>query len=232
MVSFNTWRSLVDGESISAIPDSVEYRFDARTITVNDGEEVASWDDQVTGESITGNSGSVPLYRESVSALDDNPAVEWVDDGDQLKNTSFDNIPVPHSRIAIIEVTDESARHHIDGDFSQPPNYAMEWNDEPEWRANRDGDTIATGSTSNPALVSIREEDSGATMRVNRTEVGSTSDGPEPDFNSIEFPPDGVLNGRDPKIKMVMWEIHSDVSEDELIGRENDLVDEFGLNFA
>ena len=104
MTEFTTWRSLVDGEEISAIPDSdifqdPIYRWVAgEGIGSNDGEEASTWQDKLA--SITASSTGSPTYRENQDGIE---AVEYDDDTDDGHDWSGDaDLPTGDDEFSII----------------------------------------------------------------------------------------------------------------------------------
>ena len=73
-MSFNVWKSLIDGTEIdvSAIPDSVRYHWETPIAGVSEGETVTNWPNEIGGEDITGNNDLI--YREG--SVDGRDAVE------------------------------------------------------------------------------------------------------------------------------------------------------------
>ena len=85
MTEFTEWRSLVDGESISGIPDGAISQLKVGSLSLLDQDPVQSWDDQVRTESVTApTTDEEPTYIESY--INTSPAV--VGDGsDKLTGT-------------------------------------------------------------------------------------------------------------------------------------------------
>jgi len=98
MVDFTggTWRSLIDGSEISAIPDvgvwdSPIYQWTAQAgIGVNDGDEASNWEDQLAR--ITATAVGSPTYRENQSGFE---AVEYGSDGGEDGHNWSSNNSLP-----------------------------------------------------------------------------------------------------------------------------------------
>ena len=100
MSNFTTWRSLVDGVEIGAIPDSEDLhaRYDAREIDAGDGASISSWSDLTdNGHDLT-TLDADPTFRES--GIESNPSVDF---DNANFDVSFPSISQPFSVFFVIE---------------------------------------------------------------------------------------------------------------------------------
>ena len=68
-MSFSTWRSLVDGSEVSAIPDSALNRYNAPDLSESDGETVDPWADTISSSDLPAD-GTPTLSVEAVNGVD------------------------------------------------------------------------------------------------------------------------------------------------------------------
>ena len=86
MVDFTggTWRSLIDGSEVSAIPDTqnLQHRYASSELAFAVNDEVNPWPDEVGSEDL---SGTGPTYQEGINS---NPSVRYDAVGDTHQATS------------------------------------------------------------------------------------------------------------------------------------------------
>ena len=71
MSNFTTWRSLVDGEEIGAIPDSVVHQYNSQDLDLSDNDPVSTWPDEVGEADLSENNS--PTFE--TDAINGEPAV-------------------------------------------------------------------------------------------------------------------------------------------------------------
>ena len=121
MTEFTTWRSLVDGDEISDIPDSenLHFHYDAQEAfdDGDDGNEINSWSDEtVNGFDLSGGS---PTVRSD--GINGNLALEFdgTDDTLTIGSDDWDSISQVNTIYIVLEPTSGSnsnAFDHNDGD--------------------------------------------------------------------------------------------------------------------
>ena len=105
MVDFSggTWRSLIDGSEVSAIPDAQDLlgSFDSRQIELSNNDSVSSWSDETGNDNtLTANSGEEPEYRtDEVEGL---PAV-YVDPNNDRLSVDVDNVSPPYTIFILVQ---------------------------------------------------------------------------------------------------------------------------------
>ena len=102
MSNFTTWRSLVDGEEILAIPDSVVSHFDAREENVG---TLSSFTDQVGNYDL---SGSAEVISDGINGQE---TVRL--DGSEIMSNDSIQINQPHVIVAVFQQQSNSSEDHI-----------------------------------------------------------------------------------------------------------------------
>ena len=97
MVKYNLVRSLVDGAEIIAIPDNTVAHYDASQLSLNDGDTVSVWPDELGDNDLDIQTGS-PTYVES--GINGNPAIAF--DGDGLESTGV-SVTQPNTTYVVFE---------------------------------------------------------------------------------------------------------------------------------
>ena len=129
MSDFTTWRSLVDGEEVSLIPDSAVHRFDATdsgSIVQSDGT-VTEWHDL---------EGDANLDNGSASGLGDingNQAIQFDGNDDYLYHENLsESVTMPFTVITVIErsgSSNDEQRHFSDYNSFEAQLYWSEANE-------------------------------------------------------------------------------------------------------
>ena len=179
MVDFTggTWRSLIDGTEIVAIPDTagLQGHWDATEISATDGDGITTWTDQ----SGAGNDleGGNPIYREN--EIGNNPALDF-DPTDDILSTN--NQITQNNNLTIFAVG------YVDGE-GHALNYRQS---DPGFFIMRDGDvrleddsgsrtTINIGWGGTTPVVAMGElvDDDGLSIRsrINGSDFDSSSHG-------------------------------------------------------
>ena len=80
--SGGSWRSLITGDTVSAIPDNTVAHYDASRLSLTDGDTVSVWPDEQGDNDLDTQIGS-PTYVES--GINGNPAIAFDGDRDGLE---------------------------------------------------------------------------------------------------------------------------------------------------
>ena len=147
MTEFTTWRSLVDGEEIGAIPDRdlLHAHYDARELGLNDNDSVTTWDDLEGDNDLT--EGDAPTFKTDV--INGNPVVRHDGSGNYLETAFASEISQPNHVYAVAVWRDavDAGGHFWDGDSQDEANFRQGGGNE-DWRISAP-DTVAGGSTDN-----------------------------------------------------------------------------------
>ena len=105
MTEFTTWRSLVDGAEIAAIPDSEDLHsaYFADNLELNENDDVIEWQDQGDDSLDLTPDNNPPKF------LDDPPRVEFEIGEEQDLSTSFSDLPQPYSIFLVVDSDDNSS---------------------------------------------------------------------------------------------------------------------------
>ena len=135
MSDYTTWRSLVDGEEISLIPDSVVHQWNTQELSgYSDGDTVTTFDDRVGSVDGSGQA----TYRDS--SINDNPALEFdgIDDKFDLDGINEGH---PYTVIIVMEKEDDSTFQFPWG--GDPRSSSLQFRDSPDvWQILTDEDNI------------------------------------------------------------------------------------------
>ena len=168
MSNFTTWRSLVDGEEIGAIPDSVVNRYSSSALDLNDGATVDPWPDEV---------GSVDLPAEASPTYDEtkNAVVTVREDGDGfVVNNLGASAPVTLVFALTIESFSGIATIYREGSDEE----LLLREDANEWFWGLDGQVETGGSYfTGDAILTVLVDGSNRTFRLNGSDVISASSG-------------------------------------------------------
>ena len=97
--SGGSWRSLITGDTVSAIPDNTVAHYDASQLSLNDGDTVSVWPDEQGDNDLDTQTGS-PTYVES--GINGNPAITFDGDGDGLEVTGL-SVTQPNTTYLVFE---------------------------------------------------------------------------------------------------------------------------------
>ena len=182
MTEFTQWRSLVDGERVSAIPDSVEDQahawYDAQEAfdSSQDGNQVTTWQDKEENFDATGTGATV---RED--GINGNIALEFdaVDDTFSISSSDWQTISPPNTIFIVCEFNGsiENPYHIIDQADDGDRNW-VRWNPfaSPESWEITAGDPV-TGSDDTSTQLITAQYDSDGSIRENGSETGSGDTG-------------------------------------------------------
>jgi len=175
MVDFTggTWRSLIDGSEVIAIPDSAIAQFDASELSLDDSDPVTTWPDELGNYDLTDAGGGDPVYR--TDELNGLPVVEFNGDrnnADLLDNTSISSNQ-PNTIIIVCKHDPVDSTGFVYGEAGgDRTGLAGSSDDEWSWR----GDTNIDGGTLDPNEYTILTgiyDGSNSIGRQDGTEVAS-----------------------------------------------------------
>ena len=95
--SGGSWRSLITGDIVYAIPDNTVARYDASQLSLSDGDTVSVWPDEQGDNDLDIQTGS-PTYVES--GINGNPAIAF--NGDGLEGTGL-SVTQPNTTYVVFE---------------------------------------------------------------------------------------------------------------------------------
>lgn len=211
----------------SDIPDSVAnntvHLFDARDLSLSDGQSVSTWPDQVGSSDLSADGG--PTF--SAAGINGNPSVSYdgVDDGHEA--SSIDSTSNPTTVVSVFESNDTGSgrRNLYTLDPTDGSSY-LQWNDT-NWFA-WNGGGITGSSDGTIQLASVIFDSSGA-IREEGTETVTGSTGTRSR--------DGIALGGDVDNSRRYWNgdiglvriIDGTVPESDLAEYENILLNEWGI---
>ena len=148
MTNFTTWRSLIDGEEISAIPDGgMLHKYRADETEYDDGDPVDPWPD-IEGDADLEDVGGSPTFRV------DNDGHQYIEfDGDAAIGSEMDGVTdPPFTLVYVLEWTGGSGKYFggtgdssiLTSDGGDTRNLTGELSD--EWRMWSDGDSDTAGT--------------------------------------------------------------------------------------
>ena len=182
MSNFTAWRSLVDGEEIGAIPDSVIAHYDATTESSTGG--ITTINDQVGPFDLTGNCTVVS------NGINGNLTYEFDGSDDVMENTEISQT-TPNYTIAVMRYDANIFNDAGDDGFYDTTDSSGNRRQldlfEGSWRIFHGDSTASGGSTDNNAHLFVHEANASGTtdsLEVDGTQVasGDVGDGSIDDF--------------------------------------------------
>ena len=225
MVDFTggTWRSLIDGQEVSAIPDSAIAQYNAKELDLNDQDTVLTWTDAAGSLDATGGDASF-----ITDGINGNPSVRF--DGD-LYTTDIQTFSQRLVVIMVLELNDNNSSQRIfNGADESAANVVIDaqFNDNLHLLfAGNDLEDNQIPPTA-PYLLTIDVNGSNSAIRINGTEVASGDVGTN-DLEGIAFgarndgtrPVDGDIGIIEP---------HNGLPSNGLSTREQEIADMFGID--
>ena len=225
MVDFTggTWRSLIDGSEVSAIPDSVGTQYDAADVSGT----IQTWPDSVGDRDITGGDPEV-----LADELNGEPVVSFdTDDLLSLDSSEWPDIEPPFTVIAVVADSLQGSDSYAvfgeqDGDDN---NVRIVWRND-SWTISIEGDDIDGSDTDLPVILTgIWSENGGLWENGDRTVDTDTADTMESiEMNSIR---DGSIWNNE--LEIAKLNIYPDDNLHETGDRadeEQRLADRFGIS--
>ena len=176
MVDFTggTWRSLIDGSEVGAIPDELDNQYRGFDSGVNPGETVDPWPDQVGNDDLNAlDNANNTLNEEGVNGVD-SITIESDDDGWQYTGSS---INAPCSLIFTLSA-DKDANNNIRQLVAtdEEENLILYREDDNEYRLDIDGNSSQAGPViDGDQIITLTAGDGSAELRVNGDELISIS---------------------------------------------------------
>ena len=221
-MSFDQWRSLVDGAEIdvgSDIPDSAIWQIDAREIDASDGDTITTITDQIGDNDATGGDA---VFRES--GVNENPSLEF--DGVDNDYSAPVSVDQPHVIFAVVETFGgTSDQQWIAGDTET--THGIAWNDEGNWTTFA-GDNLFGSADNSKQLITGVFDSPDNQIRENGNQENAGDSGPR-DISELSI---GVRAGDegdywDGYIGFV--ELHDSGWNQELADREQQILSEWGI---
>ena len=216
-------RILFDGP---AMPDSVEYQFNALEIDANDGDALSNWECEITGDIISAI-GS-PTYRDS--AINGNPAVEFDGSNDGFLNRDFDNISATegHTVFAVVEVDNSDPDANWHGRIDNP-SHNLQFDG--TWKTvETEGSSQDGSSDDSVQLVTTRHEENDVRIRENGSETGSSTSSIE-DYEAVVIGYEEENDRRYADGYVGLIEVHEGaLSDQEMADREDDIASMFDIS--
>lgn len=211
----------------AAIPDSAIAQYDARDLSLSEGESVSTWpDNSANGYDL---SGTGPVYRDS--DINGNPAVEF-DGTDDILTISFpSNVPQPLTIISVTKTDIVDGGGNLRGVVGAETNRS--WYSEPAGGNNYNIDAGSSGvqggtPNSNPTLLTAIF-DLTTKLREDGTEIISDSLGTA-DWDGLSVGHDPIDVGGYYDGSMGFIEVHDTaLSGSDLSDREQSIADEWGI---
>jgi len=206
----------------SAIPDSVVALYDARELSgFSGGDSVSTWT-AVEGPDITGQG----TYRNS--GIESQPSVEHdgVDDG---FTASGSTISQPYTIYAVINPDFGDSESDYRAVVAEPSSTSsnLAWNGNNKYWEYFAGSGLAGSSTAGRQILSVRVDGTNSVIREDGTQTGSGDAG----TNSLDLVAVGIRDGVLNFLGDVGYaEVHDGVPDNGLDGREQEIIDDWGLS--
>ena len=169
MVDFTggTWRSLIDGSEVSAIPDSALIHIDPLSDDLDDGESFSTLTD-FSGED-NNLSGSGGTFIED--ARNSNPAYHFVDSDYSL---DWGVQEQPFTMVAVVQMADNGDRNDVAGSSEEGDNrgHFSQYFEDDNWEYRIGEDRIEGSSTTTDWIVATSiANGSDSVIRVNGSDI-------------------------------------------------------------
>jgi len=163
----------------SVIPDedNLTARYDARELSLSDGETVSTWPDE-TGNGNDLSAVGSPTFR--ASAISGLPAVETDGTNDRLE-TSFGTTnaqPFHIFYLGQLQTTSNTQTIYSDNPVPGSGFVGLQSNDGSyQWKINGQTDPTLGSSSTNEGIISTLIDGSNSTLRVNGSDIGTADSG-------------------------------------------------------
>ena len=229
MVDFTggTWRSLVDGAEISAIPDSEEYPETTRHRYVpefvdglSDGETIEDLDDDIGDANLSGEA----RYLTDVSGF---AAVEINEGSHELNHNLSSDIEQPNAVVAVIDIVEGSNDRFVDTDDFGGRQIIRDL-DDPAIRIFAGSDLEVDYPSESPFILTAKFDGSDSILRTNGGETEAIGDVGSNGKGGIQ-----IGTGTDNiDMRALEWAELSDQSDDDLSDVEELMSDAFDIDIA
>ena len=176
MTEFTTWRSLVDGKEIIAIPDSEvnpDHRYVAANEDLTQGESMSTLTDMVGDDNLSASGD--PTYGES--EIGDQPGAVLDPNGPDFFTGSFSSaISQPYTIFAVFQTDNGSNRRAIFENDSSSDEHGVQFffdDDTVLVRDENQFDTDAGTPTTDDCILTVQYDASDTFVRVNGTQVSA-----------------------------------------------------------
>ena len=160
MTEFTTWRSLVDGERISAIPDdeNLQHHYDATLIPGDDEDRIETWGDQAGDDDLTQTTESdQPRLRTGANGINNEQVLEG--DGTEFMDVDWTQIGQPITIYLVAESASDGSNKNVfemeptAGDTARPQ--LQQWRDGDDDLIFAGSNLQGQNSTTNPHIFTI-----------------------------------------------------------------------------
>ena len=226
MSNFTTWRSLVDGEEILAIPDSAIAQF----LPSNYDTGQDAWPDEIGGVGdLTEGTGITAVLTDEQNGED---LLDFDDDRVEASNVA-ESINQPYTAIFGAEVTDNNDSSTVIDSVSTDDDrtlFQLRYNDN-DYRVQSDS-AVSIGSepTSDFAIFSVHFEGPDTEVRVNGISEG-TADAGTSGIESFRIGQDAA-EGNPAMMRMGELMVYEGLSDDDRDSEEQRLADKYGVALA
>ena len=220
MSNFTTWRSLVDGEEVDGIPDSVVEQFDAQSAFsgLSDGSSISEWEGELGKWTLTGGDPTL-----DVSAINGYRAPVFDGTDDRLNTGQFSSSDSFEQPYTVFAVVDRTAGRGVQWtEYSDSNRRFIHFNN--EWGMGTDN-TNQDGSTDDTVQLISAGFDSDGYLREDGTETdsGDASDGIFEGVSLGARQPDDDLHWEG---AIGFYEVHDALlTGSDLTDREQDIAD-------
>ena len=172
MTEFTEWRSLVDGERITGIPDSVAdqtvHLYDARELSLSNNDTVSSLPDLEGSNDLSADGD--PTF--DTSGINENPAV-FYDGDDAHESSSISVSSYPITVIAVVSLDTINDRHTVIQMEEGGSNYIQYRDDNSEWFIFGGSDGISGSSDTTVQLVTAIFDDDDSEFREDGSQTAT-----------------------------------------------------------
>lgn len=223
-----SWRSLITGDEVSAIPDSAIAQYVSTVLSKNDGDTVTTLPDNIGSNDVNGGE---PKYKENIQ---NGNSILRYDDTDDYLNTSIPEQTIPFSVTAVCVDVDENDNNGQDQAIfaqadSTDDNYFLGWR-YGGWGYVIGGAGQGAETVSPPVILTwvVQSSDS-AFLRVNGSDIGASGSDSisvtSIEIGASESGTNTVLNG---DIAEVVF-YNDELSSAEIDSEEQRLADVWGI---
>ena len=179
MVDFTggTWRSLIDGSEVGAIPDSenLHAHYDAQEINANDQDTVTTWGD-LSGNDFDATGNGATYVTDGING-NASLSFDGTDDQFDVSTSDWATISTPFAVFAIVELADdnESNQMFITGNVENDL-HALRWSPG-EWELRLTGDALSGSGDGTVQQISGIYDGGESEIREEGTQTGTSDIG-------------------------------------------------------
>jgi len=229
MTNYTQWKSLVDLQEYSAIPDSEDLhaRYDATTLSLSDGDSVSTWGDE-TGNGHDLTAGTAATYKTDV--INSNPVVRF-DGADDFLDVAFSSLSQPNHIFIVFQLLSSSGsdfdRMH---DSENANGHIWESDSSGNWRMWSGDGVVGSEADTNPHIASQLYNETNSTLRIDGSQDGSGDVGSNPlDGFRVGADADGENHANVDVGEILIYPQDKSAVDSEV---ENYLSDKWGITLA